>query len=697
MSYDKYILYKKQVSTDGGYTWEDVYPSETDYSGTPLGSYDTLEDCENSVDYSYKVVDSSGNVYSALCGTCNAGILTNRDIPNISSSSNPIHLYIGDCIKTVDFQEDAVVPYISGITFSRRVENINAIVGYRRYAPNSITIPNTVKTIGASGAYWGDHGFQGIDNIIFETGSTLEKIGEHCFSGNTYMTSINIPDSVTSIGNMAFYQCSGLTSITIPNSVTSIGYMAFEQCSNLESVTIGSGVTRIEDDTFNLCSGLTSITIPDSVRSFGYNVFSRCSSLPYDGIWYHADNYIQRVLDNTTAATVVSYVPTIPSGTKFLGDNSLKMQNSSLDWSGFKIPSSVKFIVEYNGSSANSFRTRVSGGLEYIDTFCCGYVYDSGVTSLSVESGTRFIGGLGSYNGSGITLPNTLEVIMDGAFAARWSYSHPSLTSVTIPQDVWYLGDEAFYHQSALTSVYLNNSIIDIGEYAFAGCTSLKEINIRLGTKSIGTGAFTGCTSLSAVSISNTVETIGDSAFRDCTNLKFADARAVTSIGEKAFANCPNLIGFGTHYQKCAIPDSVTSIGQYAFSGCTSLSSVTIGSGVTSIGYGAFYNCSGLTEVTIPSSVEEIGGNAFVGTSISAFTIPEGVTSIGGGAFFTLWAKNGNITEVTINSSCPPYLIDRPFGNTDEVRIYVRPEYIDRYKLDASWSYYADVIYPIEN
>ena len=61
-------------------------------------------------------------------------------------------------------------------------------------------------------------------------------IGETVFSGNTSITSVEIPNSVTSIESYAFYKCSGLTSITIPNSVTSIGYAAFYGCSGLTSV-----------------------------------------------------------------------------------------------------------------------------------------------------------------------------------------------------------------------------------------------------------------------------------------------------------------------------------------------------------------------------------------------------------------------------------------------------------------------------
>ena len=120
--------------------------------------------------------------------------------------------------------------------------------------------------------------------------------------GCTGLTSVTIPNSVTSIGDRAFFGCSGLKSATIGNAVTSIGESAFYGCSgltsvifnaekctemgspfngceNLKSLTIGEKVTTIPGDAFSGCSGLTSVTIPNTVTAIGDSAFDKCTGL----------------------------------------------------------------------------------------------------------------------------------------------------------------------------------------------------------------------------------------------------------------------------------------------------------------------------------------------------------------------------------------------------------------------------------
>ena len=136
-----------------------------------------------------------------------------------------------------------------------------------------IVYDGDVKTVGS-------HAFSQVYSLTsVSLPEGLTSIDEWAFSGCSNLTSVTIPESVTSIGVCAFSNCSSLTSVTIPGSVTSIGSSAFFGCSSLTSVTIPESVTSIDNNAFENCSSLTSITIPESVTSIAEFAFSGCSSL----------------------------------------------------------------------------------------------------------------------------------------------------------------------------------------------------------------------------------------------------------------------------------------------------------------------------------------------------------------------------------------------------------------------------------
>jgi len=109
-------------------------------------------------------------------------------------------------------------------------------------------------------------------------GLPVTTIGSGAFNG-VGLTSVTIPDSVTTISNLAFNGCSRLTSVTIPDSVTTIGDNAFAYCSGLTSVTIPAGVTSIGNYAFMDCTGLTSVTIGAGVTTISNNAFLNCDNL----------------------------------------------------------------------------------------------------------------------------------------------------------------------------------------------------------------------------------------------------------------------------------------------------------------------------------------------------------------------------------------------------------------------------------
>jgi len=117
------------------------------------------------------------------------------------------------------------------------------------------------------------------NSTSFSIPNSVTSIGEHAFYNCCNLKAITIPESVKSIGAQAFAWCQNLTSITIPNSVTSIGESAFRYCNGLNSVTILGNISSIEDELFYGCISLTSITIPNGVTSIGEYAFYLCLSL----------------------------------------------------------------------------------------------------------------------------------------------------------------------------------------------------------------------------------------------------------------------------------------------------------------------------------------------------------------------------------------------------------------------------------
>ena len=169
----------------------------------------------------------------------------------------------------------------------RKVTAIGAEAFYNCSNLTSVTIPNSVTTIGRY-AFSNCSGLKSVKIYDLEAWCKISFASEsanplcyahHLFLNDVEIKDLVIPNSVTTIGGLAFYKCSGLKSVTIPNSVTIIGSYAFSGCSGLTSVTIPNSVTTIGRSAFYYCSGLTSVTIPNSVTTIGADAFYKCSGL----------------------------------------------------------------------------------------------------------------------------------------------------------------------------------------------------------------------------------------------------------------------------------------------------------------------------------------------------------------------------------------------------------------------------------
>lgn len=157
-----------------------------------------------------------------------------------------------------------------------------------------LNVPSSVKTIGKNAFYKCyllfevalheglkeimDYAFCDCYNLSrISIPSGLISIGKGAFEGCDSITTIAVPDSVTSgILSNTFARCSKLATVTLENSITSIDSYAFESCTSLTSITIPNSVTNIENNAFAYCSNLTSVYIGNGIKSIGGTAFEQC-------------------------------------------------------------------------------------------------------------------------------------------------------------------------------------------------------------------------------------------------------------------------------------------------------------------------------------------------------------------------------------------------------------------------------------
>ena len=217
----------------------------------------------------YIIPDSVTHIGNDAFFKCEA--IQNINIPNsVTHIGN--RAFWCQSLQSIEVAEDnQYFASIDGVLFSK---DLTQIIRYPRAKNgNQYTIPNSITHIGDSAFYW----CGALQNINIP--NSVTHIGNEAFYWCVALQSIDIPNSVTYIGNSAFSSCSSLQSIDIPNSVTHIGDKAFSYCKTLQSIEIPNSITHIGDEAFYYCEALQSIDIPDSVTHIGYEAFCGCEAL----------------------------------------------------------------------------------------------------------------------------------------------------------------------------------------------------------------------------------------------------------------------------------------------------------------------------------------------------------------------------------------------------------------------------------
>ena len=269
---------------------------------------------------------------------------------------------IGDSVTTIGDDAFAYCSSLTSVNIPDSVTTIGSNAFYGCDSLTSVTIGDSVTTIGVEA-------FASCDSLTEFMGKSAEDNGRILVVGGVLKAfapagiyEYTIPDSVTEIGDYAFYSCDSLTSITIGDSVTTIGDDAFAYCSSLTSVTIGDSVTTIGIRAFCECTSLTSVTIPDSVTTIGDYAFNSCDRLREFKGKVAEDNGRILVVDGVLKAFAhrcgaTEY--TIPNSVTAIG-NSTFSECTSL--TSVTIPDSVTTIGDYAFYSCDNLTSVTIGG-----------------------------------------------------------------------------------------------------------------------------------------------------------------------------------------------------------------------------------------------------------------------------------------------------------------------------------------------
>lgn len=484
-----------------------------------------------------------------------------------------------------------------------------------------IIIGNTVETIGP----YAFDGFEVLKTLTFENNSSLKEIGQMAFQNCSSLTSINIPDGMTSIGVDAFWGCSGLTSVTIPNSVTRISGGAFYKCTGLKDI-----YAKLPNP-FEILEGVFSAET-------------------YNNAVLHVDDNVESYRETFAWSKFFHIVN---------GEDTPDEGDGGKDSENYKTtkPTELSIGETFTADMSGTIGIFVVTGSKTVNLKKCGNVSRVEVPSTITYNGVEYTitGILGSATnnadqpnmpvfGSNVTevvIPNTVESIGACAF---WYCEN--MTSVTIPSSVTSIGDNAFLG-SGLTSVIIPAGMTSIGEWAFTSCFSLTKVvalddtpvnissnprfsdNIlQSATLYVPSGKttayknagwnFTNVVELSALNDGDTFEaTVGETTFKvkvlsavNKTCQIGADSRgdAIVSGGKGWDGVIPSKVT-GSDYQEY----TVIGIGNRAFYEYDGRKSFTLPETLQQLSEGAFMRCHNLEYITIPSGLKTIGSYTFNG------------------------------------------------------------------------------------
>ena len=380
----------------------------------------------------------------------------------------------------------------------------------------------------------GNKNYKIVDGVLYSIDGTSIIQYPPKKSSNTY----EIPNTVTKISGGAFFY-SKLSSVTIPDSVKEIGDKAFKY-SNITEIALPDKLISIGEEAFALCYKLTKIKIPASVEVIGLNAFYCCTAM--NEIIVSPDNEIYTSIDDVLFSKDMKTLINYPQGKS---------------GSEYTVPDSVTSLEAYSFFSCESLER--------------------------------------------VFIPDSVTQIGDCAF-----YECSNLTEVPIPKTIKSIGNGVFENCEKLTSIIIPDTVTSIEERAFYCCSEMTSIFIPASVSSIGNNAFGNCDKLKEITVSD-------------DNKYYTSKEGVLFDKSMSKLICYPEGKEGTSY---TIPESVTSLEPYALQG-SSLNTIQLPNKLTLIREGALSYMSGISSINIPENVTDIEPNAFAFSGLTEIKVDE--------------------------------------------------------------------------
>lgn len=478
---------------------------------------------------------------------------------------------------------------------------------------------------------------------------------------------------VTAIGRYAFTNCLNLIiSVVIPESVTSIENMAFMGCLSLSSASLPASLRNISYMAFHDCTGLPSVTVPDSVESVGFNAFGHVKNVIYNGTL------------NTNSwhpCTLNGYV----EGSLVFSDNSKTTLTACLtSATQVSLPASVIAIGGYAFMDCIHLQTlEVPSTVDTIGTNAFYYV-NNVVYSGSASGSPWGAKTLGGYVENSFIYADATKTTLTGYWGTA--------DSLAIPEGVTAIGTNAFTKVLSLRGLRLPSTLTTLGYGAFNYCANLQYVTFNEGLASIDTNAFYNCRNLRAIRIPASVNHIAKYAFWGnfrAESVVVDRENPVYRSYELDWGGVPHSLNAiierstGTlirGFANTVIPSTVTSLYENSFGGIRSRQSLDIPASVIAIGKGTFENCNRLATVRcFGHEAPVLGEEAFSGQHVATtLYVPLGCvsayTEAGWGEYFDTILEaplyrltishNGGMVTLGTNTLPQRYLFHGTQGDT---------------------------------